>query len=85
MDIYKGYQNELEEIKKLKAEQEAFRKNIQSYELKLNENEMVRKELDYVGEGDVVYKLTGPLLVVEEQSEAKANVSKRIDFINAEM
>lgn len=85
MDIYKGYQNELEEIKKLKAEQEAFRKNIQSYELKLNENEMVRKELDYVGEGDVVYKLTGPLLVVEEQNEAKANVSKRIDFINGEM
>lgn len=85
MDIYKSYQYELEEIKKLRAEQGIFRSNIQTYELKKNENEMVRKELEYIGDNDIIYKLTGPLLVQEELGEAKSNVSKRVDFISAEM
>ena len=85
IDIYKSYQLEVEEIKKLRAEQQQFRSNIQVYELKKNENEMVRKELDFIGENDIVYKLTGPLLVKEEISEAKANVTKRVEFINSEM
>lgn len=85
IDIYKNYQIEVDDIKKLRAEQTQFRANIQVYELKKNENEMVRKELDFIGENDIVYKLTGPLLVKEDISEAKQNVTKRVDFINSEM
>lgn len=85
MEIYKSYQHEVEEIKKLKAEQNIFRQNIQSYEFKKSENEIVRKELDYVDETDIVYKLVGPMLVQEEIGDAKSNVSKRIEFIKNEM
>ena len=32
-----------------------------------------------------VYKLMGPVLVKQDQEEAKQNVQKRIDYINAEL
>lgn len=32
-----------------------------------------------------VYKLVGPVLVKQDPVEAKANVSKRLDFINGEL
>lgn len=85
MEIYQSYQNEIEEIKRLKAEQNQFRVNIQNYEFKKNENEMVKKELEFVDESDVVYKLVGPMLVKEELAEAHNNVAKRVDFIGKEM
>lgn len=85
MEIYQHYQAEIENIKKLKAEQNLFRQNIQNYEFKKNENDLVRKELEYVDEGEEVYKLVGPMLVKEELNDAKQNVSKRIDFISSEM
>jgi prefoldin beta subunit len=85
MEYYQYYQNEIENIKKLKAEQQAFRQNIQNYDFKKNENELVLKELEYVDEGEEVFKLVGPMLVREEPSEAKQNVIKRIEFISKEM
>lgn len=85
MEIYQSYQNEIEEIKKLKSEQNSFRINIQQYEFKKSENEIVRKELDFIEEGDQVYKLVGPMLVKEDSEEARNNVSKRVEFISKEM
>ena len=85
MEIYQNYQIEIENIKKMKAEQNVFRQNIQSYEFKKNENEMVKKELEFVEEGDEVFKLVGPMLVKEEISDAKQNVTKRVDFITKEI
>jgi len=32
-----------------------------------------------------VYKLIGPVLVKQDQDEAKQNVQKRIDYINTEL
>lgn len=32
-----------------------------------------------------VYKLIGPVLVKQDQEEAKQNVQKRIDYISAEL
>jgi prefoldin beta subunit len=46
---------------------------------------MVRNEMNFLEESDVVYKLIGPLLVKEEIDEAKLNVEKRLGFINKEM
>jgi len=58
----------------------------------LNENEMVKKELEMLtsNESDssdacVVYKLVGPLLVRQDTYEAKANVGKRLEYIEKEM
>ena len=46
---------------------------------------MVKTELNYLEEGDVVYKLVGPILVKENHEEAKLNVDKRIEFISKEI
>ena len=34
---------------------------------------------------NTVYKLIGPVLVKQDQAEAKANVEKRLEFITSEM
>lgn len=46
---------------------------------------MVKNELNLVEEGDVVYKLIGPILVQQEVNEAKLNVQNRLDLIGKEM
>lgn len=56
------------------------------YTIQLGENELVIKELDLLGEDDDgVYKLIGPVLVKQDLAEAKANVRKRIEYIEAEL
>ncbi|KAJ3200713.1 hypothetical protein HDU82_008674 [Entophlyctis luteolus] len=55
-------------------------------EAQLKENEMVKKEFDNIKDDDAtVYKLIGPVLVKQERNEAASNVSKRIEYISAEM
>jgi len=34
---------------------------------------------------NIVYKLIGPVLVKQDQAEAKSNVNTRLDFIRGEM
>lgn len=34
---------------------------------------------------NTIYKLVGPALVEQDQTEAKANVEKRLEFIKSEM
>ena len=34
---------------------------------------------------NTVYKLVGPVLVAQDQAEAKNNVDKRLDFIRGDM
>jgi prefoldin beta subunit len=62
-----------------------IRENVQQYEHKKSENEMVRNELNFLEEGDVIYKLVGPILVKQQHDEAKMNVDKRVEFIGKEM
>ncbi|KWU43325.1 Prefoldin [Rhodotorula sp. JG-1b] len=49
------------------------------------ENEAVKKELASLTEQNKVYKLVGPVLMKQEQSEAKHNVDKRLEWINDEI
>ncbi len=46
---------------------------------------MVKNELIFMEEGDIVYKLVGPILVKQEHDEAKDDVFRRIEFIAKEM
>lgn len=46
---------------------------------------MVKGEFDLLGDDARVYKLIGPALVRQDCAEAKANVNKRLDFINGEL
>lgn len=51
----------------------------------LNENIAVKKELDLLKQDNDVFKLIGPVLVKQDLEEAKQNVTKRMDYISAEL
>lgn len=51
----------------------------------LNENQIVKTELDLLRDEAQVYKLVGPILIKTELVEAKQNVSKRMDYISNEL
>lgn len=43
------------------------------------------QELDLLDTKNTVYKLIGPVLVKQDLDEAKATVTKRLEYINGEM
>ncbi|KAK7022776.1 Prefoldin subunit 6 [Halocaridina rubra] len=51
----------------------------------LNENKVVKEELDRLDSSAVVYKLIGPALIKQDFEEARQNVNKRIDYIQQEI
>ncbi|XP_045592096.1 prefoldin subunit 6 [Procambarus clarkii] len=81
--------------KKLEEEIEAFKKlqkdlskttNLRSQlDGQLNENKVVKEELDLIGDESVVYKLIGPALIRQDLEEARQNVNKRVDYITQEI
>jgi prefoldin beta subunit len=46
---------------------------------------MVKNEMNFIEDSDVVYKLIGPVLVKQDADEARLTVDKRLEFINKEM
>jgi prefoldin beta subunit len=51
-----------------------------------NENTLVKEELDLLEDSKaVVYKLIGPALMNVELEDARANVNKRLEFIEGEI
>lgn len=74
--------NSLSKIQKDIAKNHQVRKQ---YTIQHGENEMVQQELELLSEDANVYKLIGPVLVKQDLAEAKANVSKRIEYITAEL
>ncbi|KAF8739371.1 hypothetical protein AX14_009936 [Amanita brunnescens Koide BX004] len=54
-------------------------------ETQLSENELVKKEFGILTPENTVYKLIGPVLVIQDQSDAKANVETRLEFIKSEI
>ena len=43
------------------------------------------QEFQTLTPANTVYKLIGPVLVEQDQGEAKANVDKRLEFIRSEL
>ena len=43
------------------------------------------QELELIKDDDKVFKLMGPVLMGQDVTEVKSNVSKRLEFINKEM
>lgn len=80
---------------KLKAELEKYtqmQKDVsksmsarQKLETQLTENNIVKEELDLLDSTNTVYKLIGPVLVKQDLDEAKATVTKRLEYINGEI
>lgn len=72
---YQALQSELEDLVVAR----------QKLETQLQENKIVNEEFDQLKEETQVYKLTGNVLLPVEQTEAKTNVAKRLEFIQAEI
>jgi len=78
-------QNALTEFKNVQRDLQKKIETKQTLDAQLSENKIVKEELDLVKGETKVYKLIGPTLVRQDISEAKQTVSKRIDYISAEL
>lgn len=54
-------------------------------ETQFQENKIVHEELETLDDSAKIYKMTGPVLMPQDYSEAKMNVSKRMEFIEGEI
>ena len=85
MELYKEYDYEMNEIKKLQEKMTDLTGKIQKLTQQKTENEMVQTEMKFLDKTDKVYKLVGPLLKEEELSDAVQNVDQRLAYINKEL
>ncbi|KAI0673297.1 Prefoldin beta-like protein [Trametes maxima] len=73
------------EFQKIQGELSSAVDARQKLDAQLSENELVRKEFASLTDENTVYKLVGPVLVQQDQAEAKQNVDTRLDFIKSEI
>ncbi|KAL8602049.1 hypothetical protein ACOMHN_007319 [Nucella lapillus] len=78
-------QTELEQFQTVQRDLQKYVTMRQKLDAQLNENTLVKGELELVEAEAKVYKLVGPVLVKQELTEAHATVQKRIDYINGEL
>ncbi|KAJ4499511.1 Prefoldin [Lentinula lateritia] len=57
----------------------------QRLDAQLSENELVKKEFAVLTPENIIYKQIGPVLVKQDQADAKSTVDTRLDFIRGEM
>merc|ERR1712166_152607 len=74
----KTYQDGQREVGQLQTQRQQLTEQIA-------ENAMVQAELKLLEDDAEVFKLVGPVLVPQDQAEAKANVEKRISYMKTEM
>merc|ERR1712122_170969 len=77
-----------EKVEKLQQKQKVQQKTLvqrQTLDSQLNENKLVKEEIDRLEDDARVFKLIGPALVKQETTEAKQNVEKRIEYISGEL
>ncbi|KAG7309989.1 hypothetical protein JYU34_004512 [Plutella xylostella] len=75
LEVFNGFQKEYHKAVALK----------QQLDSQLNENKVVKEELQLLKKDSEVYKLIGPVLVKQELEDARQNVAKRMEYITKEM
>uniref|UniRef100_A0A8C8SI93 Prefoldin subunit 6 n=1 Tax=Pelusios castaneus TaxID=367368 RepID=A0A8C8SI93_9SAUR len=83
--IQKKLQGELEKYQQLQKDLSKSMAARQKLEAQLTENNIVKEELGLLDATNTIYKLIGPVLVKQDMEEAKATVSKRLDYISGEI
>ncbi|XP_067940709.1 uncharacterized protein [Watersipora subatra] len=78
-------QSGLNDLKNVQRDLQKRQETRQTLDAQLSENKLVKEELDLVKPDTKVYKLIGPTLVRQDLEEAKQTVSKRIEYISAEL
>ncbi|CAL8072698.1 unnamed protein product [Orchesella dallaii] len=84
-EFQKKFQTEAEKYAGLNKKLNKLVTQSQTLETQLNENQMVKDELDITRDDARVFKLVGPVMVPQTVDDAKTNVNRRIDFIKAEL
>ncbi|XP_011882361.1 PREDICTED: prefoldin subunit 6 [Vollenhovia emeryi] len=84
-EVQKKLQNEADTLRQFQKEYNKALSQRQQLDGQLNENIMVKKELDLLKEENDVFKLIGPVLVKQELCMAKGNVDKRMSYIKSEL
>lgn len=74
-----------EDYQKLQQELQGSIEARQKLEGQKQENLGVQKEFDRLGEGETIYKITGPVLLKQDKFEAEGTVKGRLDFISSEI
>ncbi|XP_078497747.1 prefoldin subunit 6 [Lissotriton helveticus] len=83
--LQKKLQAEVEKYQQLQKDLNKCMSARQKLEAQVTENNIVKEELDLLDVSNTVFKLIGPVLVKQDLEEAKATVSKRLDYINGEI
>ncbi|KAM7418097.1 hypothetical protein PAMA_017641 [Pampus argenteus] len=83
--IQKKLKAELEKYTQMQKDVSKSMSSRQKLETQLTENNIVKEELDLLSSTNTVYKLIGPVLVKQDLDEAKATVTKRLEYINGEI
>ena len=83
--IQEQLQKEIDAFQKIQKDLQKLVTGRQQLDVQYNENKVVKDELDLVEPDSNVYKLTGPILVKQDLSEARLNVGKRLDYIQSEL
>lgn len=78
-------QEEVEALQTLQKQSTKALTARQTLDSQLNENQLVKEEMDKLEAGANVYKLIGPALVRQDVTEAQSNVAKRIAYITGEL
>ena len=76
---------EMKVLQSLENEITGLQNKQQTLTSQLNENSMVKQEMDLLNSDSKVYKLVGPVLVLQEFNSAKDNVEKRLEYIQKDM
>ncbi|EPB74982.1 prefoldin subunit [Ancylostoma ceylanicum] len=79
------FEEALQKYKEIENDREKYMNSRQQLESQLTENTLVKSEFEYLDEDAKVYKLIGACLVRQDIPEARANVDKRLEYINAEI
>ncbi|KAM6953004.1 prefoldin subunit 6 [Lycodopsis pacificus] len=83
--IQKKLKGEVEKYTQMQKDVSKSMSARQKLETQLAENNIVKEELDLLDITNTVFKLIGPVLVKQDLDEAKATVTKRLEYINGEI
>jgi prefoldin beta subunit len=83
--IYEQIQAQLAVLKDFQTKKSKQIDSRQQLDAQRSENELVKEELGNLDGDAGVYKLIGPVLVSQDQADAKMIVDKRLDYINSEL
>ncbi|XP_028315652.1 prefoldin subunit 6 isoform X2 [Gouania willdenowi] len=83
--VQKKLQGEIDKYTQMQKEVSKNMSVRQKLETQLTENNIVKQELDLLDSSNTIFKLIGPVLVKQDLDEAKANVAKRLEYINGEI